>query len=139
MIGVKREMREAIPKAMQVLHDDIVARTDAFCEQRLNAECAALCRRMARHLACLEPSPLLMGGKAPAWAGALLYMLGTINFLFDESQEPYLKIDEMCSLVGVSELNASGKAQLLMEDLKVGPFNPRWCLPSKLPEIRQRI
>ncbi len=71
-------------------------------------------------------------GKANSWAGAILYVLGRLNFLFDHTQRPHLKAAELCSLLGLSIQTASSKARLIEQMLGIGPFDQRWCVPSML-------
>ena len=86
---------------------------------------------MAASLARKRPSPLTKG-QTRSWAGAIIYALGRVNFLFDSTQRPHLKAAELCSLLGVSLQTASSKARLIEDMLKIGPFDPRWCVPKML-------
>jgi hypothetical protein len=133
-LSVKVAASESVPKAMQATYDEIVGITDAFCAKHLNEEYAGLCRRMTAKLTRKRPSPLLSGGRAISWAGAVVYALGKVNFLFDKSQKPHLKASELCALLGVSEQNASSKAKFILDLLKIMQLDPMWCLPSKLAE-----
>jgi hypothetical protein len=75
---------ESVPQAMQATYAGIVKLTNAFCQEYLNDEYAALCRSLAAALARKRPSPL-MRGQLEIWACAIVYALGTVNFLFDPS------------------------------------------------------
>ncbi len=123
--------KEAVPQQMQPTYDVIVGVTNTFCQEHLNAEYATLARRMAAALARKRPSPLSTG-KTNSWACGILYVLGRINFLFDKSQTPHLRADELCKLCGVSQATASAKAKTIEEALKIGLLDPAWCLPSRL-------
>lgn len=59
-----------------------------------------------------------------------MYALGTVNFLFDKSQAPYTRADELCAAFGVSQNSASAKAKLIRDMFGMFQFDPRWCLPS---------
>jgi hypothetical protein len=41
-----------------------------------------------------------------------------------------MKAAELCSLLGVSLQTASSKARIIEDMLKIGPFDPRWCMPK---------
>jgi hypothetical protein len=43
-----------------------------------------------------------------------------------------MKAAELCFLLGVSLQTASSKARLIEDMLKIGPFDPRWCVPKIL-------
>jgi len=116
---------------LKPLYDEIVRMTEAFCEQNLNREYADLCTRMAAKLARKRPSPLTQG-KANSWAGAILYVLGRVNFLFDRTQRPHLKATELCSSLGLSIQTASSKARLIEQMVGIGPFDQHWCVPGIL-------
>ena len=125
------EPSETVPKSLKPVYDQIVGITNAFCEQHLDGDYARLCMKMAASLARKRPSPLTKG-QTRSWAGAIIYALGRVNFLFDSTQRPHLKAAELCSLLGVSLQTASSKARLIEDMLKIGLFDPRWCVPKML-------
>jgi len=114
---------------MQSRYDEIVGLRDAFCKAHLNEEFAALCRKMAAKLSRKRPSPLERG-QAKVWAGAILYTIGRINFLFDKSQDPYMDARQLSQLVGVSQSTASAKATEIMRMFSLMQMHPEWTLPS---------
>jgi len=103
------------------------------CNQHLNSEYAELARRLAATLARKRPSPILRG-KPEIWACAILYALGTVNFLFDKSQTPHMRADELCAVFGVSQSSGANKAKLIRDMLKMYQLDPNWCLPSRVDE-----
>ena len=122
-----------VPAKIKPLVEAVAARTDAVCAQRLNPEYADLCRHLAAALARRRPSPLTQGD-ANIWACAILYAIGRVNFLFDKTQKPHLTPAELCSLFAVSQSTASAKAAKIVKMLGMFPLDPRWCLPSLVPE-----
>ena len=54
------------------------------------------------------------------------------NFLFDKSQTLHTSPDELCDWFGVSKSTAGNKARQIRDVLKIGVFDPKWCLPSLL-------
>ena len=73
-----------------------------------------------------------LSGRVEIWAAAIVYALGSINFLFDKSQEPHMSAAELCALFGVSTSTGAAKATELRKLFDIGFFDPEWCLPSKL-------
>jgi hypothetical protein len=122
-----------IPEHMRSRYDEIVGLIDAFCKAHLNDEYADLCRKMAAKLSRKRPSPLERG-QAKVWAGAILYTIGRINFLFDKSQDPYMDARELCQLVGVSQSTASAKATEIMRMFGLMQMHPDWTLPSLIDQ-----
>jgi hypothetical protein len=120
---------ERVPAAMQPAYAAIVALTDAFCREHLNEEYATLCRELAAALARKRPSPLARG-KAEIWACGVAYALGTVNFLFDKSQDPHMRADELCAAFGVNQSSGANKAKLIRDTFDMVRFDPAWCLPS---------
>ena len=124
---------ESVPKAMQTTYASVVKLTDAFCKQYLNDEYAALCRSLAAALARKRPSPLARG-QLEIWACAIVYALGTVNFLFDRSQTPYLSAEELCSLFGIKNSSGANKARQIRDMLHMSQFDATWFLPSRMEE-----
>jgi Domain of unknown function (DUF6398) len=124
---------DSVPQQMRPIYDAIVAFTDSVCHEYLDEEYAELARKMAAALARKRPSPLA-SGRADGWACGILYALGRTNFLFDKSQTPHMRADELCKACGVSQSSASAKAAVINQALKVGPLNLDWLLPSRLDD-----
>jgi len=94
--------KERVPKTMQSKFEAIAKLTDAFCKEHLSDEYANLCRKLAAKLCRKRPSPLARG-KLQIWACAMVYTLGRVNFLFDPSQTPHMRADQICQIFGVSQ------------------------------------
>ncbi len=122
---------ERVPAALQSQYDEIVTLTDTFCQQHLNEEYRDLCRRMAATLCRKRPSPVATG-KTNTWACGIVYSVGRVNFLFDKSQTPYLRADELCQHFGLSPKTGSAKSTAIMALLKSGQADPHWTLPSRM-------
>jgi hypothetical protein len=110
-----------------------MALIDPFCQQYLTPEYATLCQELAAALARKRPSPLTRG-KPEIWACAIVYTLGQVNFLFDKTQTPHMRADELCDAFGVSQSSAATKAKMIRDLFRMGPFEPRWCLPSLMDD-----
>lgn len=124
---------DSVPSSVAPFYSAIVKLTDAVCNQHLNSEYAELSRRIAATLARKRPSPIVRG-KPEIWACAIIYALGTVNFLFDKSQTPHMRADELCAVFGVSKSSGANKAKLIRDMLKMHQLDPNWCLPSKIDD-----
>lgn len=120
-----------VPKSAQHLYDAITLLTDAFCAEHLTEEYNDLARKMTAALARKRPPPISRG-RTDTWACGIIYALGQVNFLFDPSQDPHMRADELCQVFGVSKSTAGNKAKAIRDALKMYNYDPKWSLPSKL-------
>ncbi|AUB83011.1 hypothetical protein THSYN_20070 [Candidatus Thiodictyon syntrophicum] len=120
-----------VPAALQGHYDEIITLTDEFCKQHLNKEYRDLCRLLTAKLCRKRPSPLVTG-KPQTWACGIVYAMGRVNFLFDKSQKPYMRADDLCSHFGLSASTGSAKSTAIMKILNSGQADPEWTLPSQL-------
>jgi hypothetical protein len=132
-VTVKNSQTSRVPLAMLARYEEITALTDRFCQDYLNDEYRDLCRKMTAALARKRPSPL-SGGKASIWAAGITYALGQVNFLFDPSQTPSMRANELCAGYGVSQRAASSKARQIRDLIKTYPMDPHWCLPGLIDQ-----
>ncbi len=133
-MGATQEIK--VPKQMEPVYAAITAITDAFCREHLNQEYLELCRKLTATLCRKRPSPIAPG-KENLWACGIVYALGKVNFLGDKSFTPYLPMKQVPQLLGVSSSTAAGYARRIENLLRMGPLDPRWCLPSLLDQNPQ--
>jgi len=119
--------------AVRTAHEKIVDLTDAFCLGHLDAEHAALCRKMAGVLARKRPSPLT-SGKAESWASGIVRVVGWVNFLNDPSQPHSMRMTDIDEGIGVSEATGAAKAKTIRDLLKIHPLDPAWTLPGRMEQ-----
>jgi hypothetical protein len=124
---------EKVPKAMRAKFDEIVALTDAVCEEHLDEEYAQLARQATAALCRKRPSPLERG-RADIWACGIVYALGTVNFLFDNTQTPHMSAAELCEAFGVSKSTGASKAKVVRDNLDMMQMDPNWYRPSQMDD-----
>jgi hypothetical protein len=122
-----------VPEVMQSRYDEISVLTDALCHEKLNEEYAQICREMTAALARKRPSPLT-SGHAKSWACAIAFTVGSVNFLFDKSQIPHLRADELCAWFGLSKSTGGNKSNQIKQILKIGLMDIQWTLPSRMEQ-----
>jgi hypothetical protein len=122
---------EKVPRQMQPTFDAIVSHIDEFCNAHLNEEYAQLARQTAAALSRKRPSPLTRG-RPDVWACGIVYAVGSVNFLFDRSEEPYMNSADLCKGFGVGQSTASAKSKTVRDLLDMKWMDPDWCLPSRL-------
>ncbi|MHB8597097.1 MAG: DUF6398 domain-containing protein [Ktedonobacteraceae bacterium] len=127
----KRSTSQQVPKEMQERFDEITPLTDAFSQAHLNEEYASLIRQMTATLCRKRPSPLSTG-KAATWASGIIHALGTVNFLYDKSQNPHVPSSQIASYFGLSPSTVQAKSKQIRDLLNIHLMDPDWTLPSKL-------
>ena len=60
-----------------------------FCSQKLDKEYLFLCEKLVKKMGRKRDIPF-KSGKLEIWAAAIIHAIGSINFLFDKSFQPYL-------------------------------------------------
>jgi uncharacterized protein DUF6398 len=65
------------------------------------------------------PSPI-QSGRASTWAGAVVYALGQVNFLFDPAIKPYATADDLSEAFGVAKSTLGAKAKQVRDLTKMG-------------------
>ena len=68
--------------------------SEIFCAQQLYSEYFQLCEKLILKLGRKRDVPF-RSGKIEIWAAAVVYAIGSINFLFDKSFEPYLTAEQI--------------------------------------------
>lgn len=107
----KQKMRE----------DEIASMVTTFCKERLDEEYEQLCEKMVRKLGRKRNKPLLTG-RTEIWAAAVVYTVGSMNFLFDKSFEPYVSSADINDYFGTSSSTVSQKARTIRQLLKLSQY-----------------
>jgi hypothetical protein len=123
----------SVPEALKPRFQEIVSITDAFCQEKLNPDYALLCRELAAAISRKRPSPLA-NGPAKSWACGIAYTIGSINYLFDKSQNPNMRADDLCAWFGYAPSTGGNRAKQIKDMLKIGPFDVRYMLPALVDE-----
>ena len=113
--------------------DEIAGLIEAVCRVHLTEEYAAVARELASALARKRPSPLLRG-HSRTWACGITYTIGSVNFLFDPTQQPHLRGVDLCARFDVSQSAGAAKSREIMRLFDIVPLDPRWSLPSRLAD-----
>ena len=66
--------------------EKLIEMTSGFCQECLDEEYQELCEKLIRKMARKRNVPFL-SGRIDIWAAAIVYAIGSINFLFDQSFE----------------------------------------------------
>ena len=80
--------------------------TENFCNEYLDEDYRQLCGKLINKLSRKRNVPFL-SGRIEIWAGAIVYAIGSINFLFDKSFKPYATAEDICNLFSISKSTTS--------------------------------
>jgi hypothetical protein len=84
----------------------------------LNEEYAVLAEKLVCKLGRKRNVPFVTG-QAQIWAVAVIHALGTINFLFDKSFEPYVSVEELNDFFGTKKSTTGNKSREIRDLLKL--------------------
>ena len=129
MLSFKSKKHKKIPEQVEPRYQEIVTLIDAVCRKHLNEEYAEMANKLATRLANKIPSPI-MRGRTKIWACGIVYALGTANFLFDKSFEPFMSAEELCRAFGVSKSSGANKAGEIRKMFGIFQMDPKWTLPG---------
>jgi hypothetical protein len=124
---------EKVPRALETKFGEIVAITDAFAVTHLDDEYRQLIRYAVAALCRKRPSPLEKG-RVTTWACAVTHAIGMVNFLFDPSQNPHMKVADLYRAFGIGQSTGQGKSKLVRDLLRMGQLDPEWTLPSRVAD-----
>lgn len=107
------------------IQSELTAMTAAFCARQADGEYARLCQKLIEKMARKRVVPFLTG-RTEIWAASIVYALGSINFLFDNSFPPYASPDSICEHFGVSKRTVAQKAKAIRDMFKLGHYDPEF-------------
>lgn len=110
---------------LQARTQEILDHTAAFCSQRLDAEYAALCEKLVLKMSRKKAVPYASGSTA-IWAGAVIYALGRINFLFDKSQKPHVMQAQVAEHFGTTVSTLGQKSKVIRDLFKMRYWDPEF-------------
>lgn len=103
---------------LKARENEIARMVTEFCNEKIDAEYASLCKKMVRKLGRKRNNPLERG-RLEIWAAAVIYTVATMNFLFDKSFEPYLPLSGIHDHFGTSSSTVAQKAAQIRTMLKL--------------------
>jgi len=129
----KRSRSQQVPKEMQARFDEITQITDAFSQEYLNEEYSQICRELTAALCRKRPSPLV-AGKINTWVCGIIHAVGTVNFLFDSTEKPYVASSQICAHFGLSASTMQAKSKQIRDLFGMYQMDPDWTLPSMIDQ-----
>lgn len=88
--------------------------TGTFCAQKLDNQYFELCEKLIKKMGRKREVPFKRG-KLQIWAAAVINAIGSINFLFDKSFEPYISSKEINDHFGTKPTTVTNKARAIKD------------------------
>jgi hypothetical protein len=117
----------------EAISQELIRLTGEFCDQYLDDEYKQLAEKLILKMKRKRSVPFLRG-RASSWAAGIIYALGQINFLFDQSFEPYVAAGDIPEYFGVSQSTAGGKAKLIRDMFDLCPWHPEFSTQKLLED-----
>jgi hypothetical protein len=115
----KQEIKQKEEKLLEM--------TGIFCAQKLDDEYFQLCEKLIKKLGRKKDVPF-QRGKLEIWAATVVYAIGSINFLFDKSFEPYMTAEQISEYFGTKTSTVSNKAREIKDMFDMWHFSPEFSI-----------
>ena len=109
-------------EAIKAKEQHLIAITTEFCKKELNSEYAKLCEKLIKKLGRKRDVPF-QRGDLDIWAASILHAIGTINFLFDKNNEPYIPVQVIMEYFGANTSTVGQKSKKIRDTLKLNYFD----------------
>ena len=106
---------------LKIKQGKLIEMVTAFGDEYLDEEYTYLSVELIKKMGRKREVPFKRG-KLENWASGVVYTIGQLNFLFDDSFEPYASADDICDYFGTKKSTASNKARDIRNifNLKLG-------------------
>jgi hypothetical protein len=108
--SLKMKNKVLIEEKMQ----ELIEKTTGFCEIYLDTDYKQLCENLINKMSRKRNIPFL-SGRLEIWAAAIVYAIGSINFLFDKSFKPYATAEDICRYFETTKSSTSQKAKVIRD------------------------
>ena len=108
--------------AIETRKEQILELIKGFCTEKLDDEYLELSARLLNKLG-RRRDVSFMTGRVEIWAAAIVHALGTINFLFDKSFEPYATVDDISLYFGANKSSTGQKSKLIRDLLDLAYYD----------------
>ncbi len=105
--------------------------TGSFCSQKLDDNYYQLCEKLILKLGRKRDIPF-KSGKIEIWAAAIIHAIGSINFLFDKSFEPYATAEQISEFFGTKKSTVSNKARQIKDMLKLRYYDSNFSTQNMI-------
>ena len=111
---------------IQCRYNEILEQLRAFCSAKLNDEYFELTEKLLGKMARKRHVPFETG-KIEIWAAAIIHALGMVNFLFDPSQVPHVKVGEINDFFGTKQSTVGNKSKEIRDMFKLRQWDSEFA------------
>lgn len=116
---------------IKIRQQQILELVQDFCAKKLDQEYFELAEKLVRKLG-RKRNPPFATGQIKIWAAAVIHALGTNNFLFDKSSEPYVSVDELNKYFDTNKGTTVAKSKTIRDLLNLSWWDPEFSTASML-------
>lgn len=109
--------------------EELLKLTLDFSKKFLNDEYDDVIKKLINKMARKREVPFV-SGRIEIWAAAVIHALGTINFLFDKSTQPYVTVTDICDYFETKQSTTSQKAKKIRDMFKMNYFDSDFAIKS---------
>ncbi len=100
----------------------LIQMTADFCDTYLDEDYKELCTKLIQKMSRKRQVPFL-SGQMQNWAAGIVHAIGSINFLFDKSFEPYASVSQICDFFGTKQSTTSKKSKDIQTLFKLSYYD----------------
>ncbi len=119
---VFRDIKESEKRAGKNISEMIKRFGKKYLDSTHTLLAIKLCKRIGEH-----PELFLSRGRPEIWASAIIYTISQINFLFDDSIEPFISPDDILNFFNTKKSTVSSKALLIRKMLDIYYGDKEFC------------
>lgn len=108
---------------------ELLKLTFAFSKKFLNDEYEKVIEKLINKMARKREVPFLTG-RIDIWAAAVIHALGTVNFLFDKSSQPYISVTDIYDYFGTNQSTTSQRSKKIRDMFKMTYFDSDFSIES---------
>lgn len=123
----RKEVADMMDKKMVIAErmKILIEMTGGFCDAYLDEDYKQLCEKLIRKMSRKRTVPFL-SGRIEIWAAAIVYAIGSINFLFDRNFKPYVSGDDICNYFHTSKSTTSQKSKVIRDMFRLRNWDPEF-------------
>lgn len=108
---------------------ELLKLTIEFSKKFLNEEYEVVIVKLINKMARKREIPFV-SGRIEIWAAAVIHALGTINFLFDKSNQPYVSATDIFEYFGTKQSTTSQKSKKIRDMFNMTYFDSNFSIES---------
>jgi hypothetical protein len=121
MANVKEKVEEKKAELLKL--------TIEFSKKYLSEEYDDVIKKLINKMARKREVPFV-SGRIEIWAAAVIHALGTINFLFDKSSQPYVSATDINEYFGTKQSTTSQKSKKIRDMFNMTYFDSTFSIDS---------